>query len=179
MKQTLINQVQSMKEQWLNRPALRYLALLSVLVLLLGYGLGGLKTAMLLTGYLQLLFRAVLPGEPVENRLLQRSAALAGGLARMLFFTGMMANAAWPFLLIAGVQAVGLLLLAYGERIDTELSLLPLLASSGFLLLGLIFGAQFATVWITLTGMLALTAIYLLLHGRQHWNQLKMRFHLA
>ncbi|HPJ02801.1 MAG TPA: hypothetical protein PKU80_08170, partial [Candidatus Limiplasma sp.] len=82
-------------------------------------------------------------------------------------------------LLIAGVQAVGLLLLAYGERIDTELSLLPLLASSGFLLLGLIFGAQFATVWITLTGMLALTAIYLLLHGRQHWNQLKMRFHLA
>ena len=179
MKQTLTNQVKNMKEQWLNRPALRYLVLLSIVVMLLSYGLGGLRTAMLLTGYLQLLFRAVLPGEPVENMPLQRVAALAGGLARMLFFTGMMTKAAWPFLLIAGVQAAGLLLLAYGKRMDTELSLLPLLASSGFLLLGLLFGARFTAVWITLTGMLALTVMYLLLHRQQNWNQLKMRFHLA
>ena len=179
MKQTLTHQVQNIKDRWRKQPALRYLVLVSILALLLGYGLGGMRTAMLLTGYLQLLFRAVLPGEPVENMPLQRTAALAGGLARMLFFTGMMTKAVWPFLLIAGVQAAGLLLLAYGERMDTELSLLPLLASSGFLLLGLLFGAQFTAVWITLIGMLALTVMYLLLHRRQNWNQLKMRFHLA
>ena len=179
MKQILIKQMKSFRVIWLRNAALRRLALVSVPVLLLGLWLGGFRTVMLLTGYLQLLFRAVLPGEPVENRPLQRAAAFAGGMARMLFFTGMMTKAAWPFLLMAGAQAAGLMILAFARRADTELSLLPLLASSGFLTLGFFFGVQSPAIGIALSGMLALTLMVLLLRGKQNWTQLRMRFHLA
>lgn len=178
MKQILKNQYRYVRSMWLDKPALRRLAPMALPVLLLGYSLGGLRTAMLLTGYLQLVFRALVPGEPVENKPLQRTAALAGGLSRMLFFTGMMTHAVWPFLLMAAAQAAGMVILEYGVRTCTELSLLPLLASSGFLVLGLAIGVRLPVVWITLTGMLALTLSYLLLHGKQNWNQLRMRFHL-
>ncbi len=179
MKQMLIKQAENFRKQWMTNVPLRCLVLVSVPILLLGLWLGGLRTAMLLTGYLQLVFRAFLPGEPVENKPLQRAAAFAASMARMLFFTGMMTAAAWPLLLMAGAQTAGLIILAYAERTGTELSLLPLLASSGFAALGVLAGIRYPAVGAALSAALTLTLLYLLLHGKENWNQLRMRFHLT
>jgi len=179
MKQIMKKVYQPLREQWLQNAVLRRMVMVSVPVLLLGVWLGGLRIAMLLTGYLQLAYRALLPGEPVENQALQRAAALAAGLARMLFFTGMMTHAVWPFLLIALVQLAALICRRIGERSGMEISLLPLLVSTGFVLLGLVFSGGIPAVGIALSGVLMLTLVDWLAHGRQNWNQLKMRFHLA
>ncbi|MBE0601532.1 MAG: hypothetical protein IH607_07055, partial [Firmicutes bacterium] len=72
MKQLIAHPMHDIRVLWRQNAALRRLTLASAPVLLLGLWLGGLRTAMILTGYLQLAFRVALPGEPVENRLLQR-----------------------------------------------------------------------------------------------------------
>ena len=179
MKQTLVTLRDTLRGAWLRNPTLRKLTAASVLVLLAGLLLGGVRAVMLLTGYLQLVFRAVLPGEPVENNVLQRVMAFTGGLTRMLFFTGMMIHAAWPLLLMAAALVCGLLIMRRGEQTGTEISLLPLLSGAGFSLLGLVLGVPLPMARMALSGALALTLLRLLLHGRQTLCLLRMRFHLV
>ena len=179
MKQTVMNLYDTTRSLWIRTPALRLVTLLSVPALWLGLLIGGIRTVMLLTGYIQLVYRVVLPGEPVENGVFQRATALAAGLTRMLFFTGMMTHAVWLFAGMAFAQAFGLLILELGERSGKELSPLPLLSGCGFLLAGLAFGASVPVVWIALSSALALTLLHLLLRGKRNLRQLRMRFHLA
>jgi hypothetical protein len=134
---------------------------------------------MLATGYVQLLFRALLPGELVETAPRQRAIAFLGGAIRMLFFTGVTVRAAWPFFLMAAAQAINLYVLHRGERTGMELSPLPLLSGACFLVLGLLFGTYIPAAQLLLTGGLALTFIRLLVRQKQTVRQLAMRFHTA
>jgi hypothetical protein len=179
MKHTLTKLWTSFRAAWLQRPALRRLVYASLSALPLCFALGGWQCLMLMTGYLQLVFRALLPGELVEAAPRQRAMAFLGGMARMLFFTGMTMHAAWPFILMAAAQAVCLYILCRGERMGMELSPLPLLSGSGFLVLGLLFGARVPAAQLLLIGALALTFGRLLIRQKQTVHELAMRFHTA
>lgn len=179
MKRTMLKLWASFRAAWLRRSALRRLVLTSVPVLLLCFALGGWQCLMLMTGYVQLVFRALLPGELVEAAPRQRAMAFLGGMARMLFFTGMTIHAAWPFILITAAQAACLYVLCRGERMGMELSPLPLLSGSGFLALGLLFGAHVPIVQFFLLTALAFTFVRLLIRQKQTVHELAMRFHTA
>ncbi len=179
MKTTLINAWASACGVWRQRPPLRLLVLSLLPALLLCFTLGGWKCLMLAIGYVQLLFRALFPGELVETAPRQRAMAFLGGMARMLFFTGMTMRAAWPFTLMAAVQAACLYVLYRGERLKQALSPLPLLSGACFLALGLFFGAYMPAARLLLIGALALTFCRLLVRQKQTVRELSMRFHTA
>ena len=179
MKRTMINLWTAFRAVWLRKPAMRRLVYVSALVLLLCLTLGGWQCLMLATGYVQLVFRALNPGELVEIHPRQRTMALLGGMNRMLFFTGMMTHAAWPFVWMAAVQMLNLYILQRGERMGMELSLLPVLSGAGFAALGLLLGARTPDAQLLLLGAIAFTLGRLLIRQKQTIRQLVMRFHLA
>ena len=179
MKRAMINLWAAFRAAWLRKPTMRRLIYASAPVLLLGLTLGGWQYMMLTTGYVQLVFRALNPGELVEIRPRQRTMALLGGMTRMLFFTGMMTHAAWPFALMAAAQALNLYILQRGERTGMELSLLPVLSGAGFAALGLLLGVRTPETQQLLLGAVALTFARLLIRQKQTMRQLVMRFHMA
>jgi hypothetical protein len=165
--------------RWRGSLMLRRLTAGAAAALLLCLLVGGLPCAMLAFGYIQLVFAALLPGEMVERNPSQRAAAFLSGVTRMLFFTGMMANASWPFALMGAAQGLCLLAMVRGERGGVEMSLLPLLSATGYSALGLAFGMEYPIVQLVLPAVLAVTLLRLLLRPRQTARQLAIRFHTA
>ena len=178
MKHTMIELWAAFRAAWTGRPMMRKLMYASALVLPLCLTLGGWKYMMLALGYVQLVFRALLPGELVETNPRQRVTAFLGGMSRMLFFTAMMAHAEWPFVLMAAAQALNLYVFQSGEQMGKELSLLPLLSGMGFTALGLLFGAWASVAHVLLVSVLTLTLARLLIRQKQTTRQLIMRFHV-
>lgn len=164
---TLCNRIRSSR-------ALQVLLLLAFPALTLSFLWGGLLWAVLVFGYLKLLWSAAGQQEIVEAQPVQRAVLFVSGLLKMLFFTLLLSGSVSLIPVMAGCQVLLCCLSEQGYQSGSDMSPIPVLCGAGFTA-ALCMGAP------NLFALLALllTLFWLLSRYRSVMRELAMRLHTA